>query len=115
MAVIVVAMLSLVALVLSTVISNSATANLIVPLAMTLAMSEGIGISPIVAAAFVAVGSSLAMSLPISTPPNAVAISTGAVRTKDMVIIGILVGGLGLVLFLVCGQWFWNTLGILSK
>ena len=79
-----IALLAVVALILSTVISNSATANLIVPLAMTLAVSEGIEISPVVAAAFVAIGSSLAMALPVSTPPNAVAMSTGAVKTKDI-------------------------------
>ena len=96
-------------------ISNSATANLLVPLAMTLAVSEGIGINPVVAAVFVAVGSSLAMALPISTPPNAVAVSTGAVRTKDMAMIGLLVGGFGWLLFLLAGRWFWTMTGVLSS
>ncbi len=111
----IIAMLSFVALVLSTVISNSATANLIVPLAMTLAVSEGISINPIVAAVFVAIGSSLAMALPISTPPNAVAMSTGAVRTKDMALVGCLVGAFGLGLFLFAGQWLWTLFGVLPK
>ncbi len=109
----IIAMLSLTALVLSTVISNSATANLMVPLAMTLAVSTGVALSPITLAVFVAIGASLAMALPISTPPNAVAISTGAVRTKDMALVGILVGGIGWVLFLAGGQWFWTMLGVL--
>ena len=108
------ASLSVVALVLSTVISNSATANLIVPLALTLSMSEGITISPIVAAVFVAIGASLAMALPISTPPNAVAMSTGAVRTKDMAMVGALVGAFGLAVCLLLGQWFWSVLGVLT-
>ena len=112
--ILIVAMLSVVALVLSTVISNSATANLVVPLALTLAMSDAAGINPIVAAVFVAVGCSLAMALPISTPPNAVAMSTGAVKTRDMAIVGILVGGFGLALFIFFGQWFFNALGVLS-
>ena len=109
----IIAMLSLTALVLSTVISNSATANLMVPLAMTLAVSEGVQISPIAAGAFVAIGASLAMALPISTPPNAVAISTGAVRTKDLALVGVMVGGIGWVLFLLGGQAFWTLLGVL--
>ncbi len=112
--ILILATLSLVALVLSTVISNSATSNLIVPLAMTLCMSDGVTISPLVAGVFVAIGSSLAMALPISTPPNAVAISTGAVRTKDLAIVGILVGGFGWGLFLLCAPWFWTALGVLS-
>ena len=95
------------------VISNSASANLIVPLAMTLAASEGINISPVVAAVFVAIGSSLAIALPISTPPNAVAISTGVVRTKDLALIGILVGVFGWGLFVIAGEWFWTAVGVL--
>jgi len=109
----IIAMLAVTALVLSTVISNSATANLMVPLAMTLALSESIAVSPVTAAVFVAIGSSLAMALPISTPPNAVAISTGVVRTKDLARVGVLVGAVGLVLFLVGGQWFWALVGVL--
>jgi len=111
----IIGLLSLVALVMSTVISNSATANLLVPLSMTLAASDGITMQPITAAVFVAVGSSLAMALPISTPPNAVAVSTGAVRTKDIALIGAMIGGAGWLLFLMCGQWFWSVLGILSS
>lgn len=110
----IVAMLALTALVLSTVISNSATANLVVPLAMTLAVSDGININPIVAGVFVAIGSSLAMALPISTPPNAVAVSTGEIRTKDLALVGALVGGIGLALFLTGGQWFWTLVGVLQ-
>ncbi len=111
---VILATLSVVALGLSTVISNSATTNLIVPLAMTLSMSDGITISPIVAAVFVAIGSSLAMALPISTPPNAVAMSTGAVRTKDMAVLGALVGAIGLIVFIPCAQFLWTTFGVLS-
>ncbi len=109
----IVAALALTALVLSTVISNSATANLIVPLAMTLAASDGIAVDPMVAAVFVAIGCSLAMALPISTPPNAVAVATGAVRTRDMALVGIVAGSMGLGLFLFAGQWYWALVGVL--
>ncbi len=110
----IVALLSLVALAFSTVISNSATANLLVPLAMSLAVSGAVEINPMLVAVFVAVGSSLAMALPISTPPNAVAMSTGAVRTKDMAMIGVMVGGVGWLLFLLVARWYWGVLGVLS-
>ncbi|MBU0637610.1 MAG: DASS family sodium-coupled anion symporter [Planctomycetes bacterium] len=111
----IIAMLSLVALALSTVISNSATANLLVPLAMSLAASTGVTMNPVVAAVFVAIGSSLAMALPISTPPNAIAMSTGAVRTKDMALLGLLVGGFGWALFLLCAPRLWGMLGVLPS
>lgn len=38
---------------------------------------------------------SLAMTLPISTPPNAIACATGLVKTKDMVKVGVAVGIVG--------------------
>ena len=46
----------------------------------------------------VAIGSSLGMVLPISTPPNAIAASTGMIEQKDMVKTGLIMGVLGLVL-----------------
>jgi sodium-dependent dicarboxylate transporter 2/3/5 len=46
----------------------------------------------------VAIGSSLGMVLPISTPPNALAHSTGLIEQKDMAKVGIIMGVIGLVL-----------------
>ena len=46
----------------------------------------------------IAVASSLAMMLPISTPPNALAHATGLIEQSDMQKIGIIVGLIGLVL-----------------
>ena len=44
-----------------------------------------------------AIGSSLGMVLPISTPPNAIAASTGMIEQKDMVKTGLIMGVVGLV------------------
>ena len=46
----------------------------------------------------IAVAASCAMSLPISTPPNAIAYSTGLINQKDMVRVGVAVGIIGLIL-----------------
>ena len=46
----------------------------------------------------IAVAASVAMSLPISTPPNAIAHSTGLVKQNEMMKIGIAMGVIGLVL-----------------
>jgi sodium-dependent dicarboxylate transporter 2/3/5 len=46
----------------------------------------------------VAIGSSLAMSLPISTPPNAIAFASGQIKTRDMALMGGIVGVVGAVL-----------------
>jgi sodium-dependent dicarboxylate transporter 2/3/5 len=46
----------------------------------------------------IAIASSVSMILPISTPPNAIAHSTGFIQQKDMMKVGIIIGLLGLVL-----------------
>ena len=46
----------------------------------------------------IAVAASVAMALPISTPPNAIAHSTGLVEQKQMMKIGVTMGIIGLVL-----------------
>lgn len=45
-----------------------------------------------------AISTSVAMILPISTPPNAIASSTGLVETKHMATVGIIMGVVGLIL-----------------
>ena len=46
----------------------------------------------------IAVAASAAMTLPISTPPNAIAYSTGLIDQKDMAKAGIVVGFLTLII-----------------
>ncbi len=105
----------LVALALSTVISNSATANLIIPIGMSLAMSGAVHLGALEVSFFIAIGASLAMALPISTPPNAIAYSTGTVKTKDMALAGILIGLVGLILFVWVAPLLWKVMGILPS
>jgi solute carrier family 13 (sodium-dependent dicarboxylate transporter), member 2/3/5 len=106
----VVVLLAVVGLGLSTVISNSATANLVVPLAISLA--TGIGTDPTAIAVVVALACSLAMALPISTPPNAIAYATGEVPTKDMATTGIVIGVVGVGLLAFALPPLWNLLGL---
>lgn len=107
----IVAVLAVVALILSTVISNSAAANLLVPLGLSLALSPAVDLDPLLAGFFIAIGASLAMALPISTPTNAVAYSTGEVSTRDMARVGLIVGAVGLVVFLL-SPLFWSAVGL---
>ena len=89
---------------LSNFISNSASANLVVPILIVVgkAMSgnpsfEALGGVPAMIVG-VAICASLAMCLPVSTPPNALAHSTGMISTKQMAVVGIIMGAVGLVL-----------------
>ena len=104
--------LALIALGLSTTISNSATANLLVPIGLTMAMSDAVAVNPLLAGIIIAVGCSLAMALPISTPPNAIAYATGAVSTRHLAVAGLAVGAIGLALFLGVAPLLWDLLGI---
>lgn len=108
----IVALLAVLTLVLSTIISNSATANLVVPMTLSMAASSTVGLGATRAVFFVAIGASLAMALPISTPPNAIAFSTGAVPTKDLAIVGVLVGVSGLVLYLLLAPLLFTVVGV---
>ena len=89
---------------LSNFISNSASANLVVPILIVVgkAMSgnpsfEALGGVPAMIAG-IAICASLAMCLPVSTPPNALAHSTGMITTKQMAKVGVIIGAVGFVL-----------------
>ena len=89
---------------LSNFISNSASANLVVPILIVVgkAMSgnpsfEALGGVPAMIAG-IAICASLAMCLPVSTPPNALAHSTGMITTKQMATVGIIIGAVGFVI-----------------
>ena len=100
---------------LSNFISNSATAALLIPILIVVA--EGMA-DPAAAnnAQFLALGgskamivfiamcASIAMLFPISTPPNAIAASTGLVETKEMAKVGIIIGVVGFIF-----GFFWLT------
>ena len=107
------AALALVAIGLSTIISNSATANLLIPIGISLALSDAVDLDPLLVGLVIALSCSLAMALPVSTPPNAVAYASGEIETKDMAIIGLLVGAVGIVLVVFVMPPIWNGLGLL--
>ncbi len=81
--------------------SHTSTATLLVPIlcAVGIACQDNlIGLGGVTALLVsVAFASSLGMSLPISTPPNALAHATGYTDTRGMAITGVVMGVLGLV------------------
>jgi sodium-dependent dicarboxylate transporter 2/3/5 len=84
-------------------ISHTATASLLVPILAAVGASAAVsanlaplgGVSTLLIG--VAIGSSLGMVLPISTPPNAIAAATGMIEQKEMVKTGLIMGVIGLV------------------
>ncbi len=96
----------LVCYLMSNFISHSATSALLIPILIVVA--EGMADPEAMNNAafttmggtyamisFVALCASIAMLFPISTPPNAIASSTGLVETKDMAKVGIIIGIIG--------------------
>lgn len=100
-----------VALVLGNFMSNSATANLMIPLAVGFAGM--IDTSALLLGVLLALASSLGMTLPISTPPNAIAYSTGVVKLKDMAFVGAILGVVGAAILALVMPWFWTLVGLL--
>lgn len=87
---------------LSNFISNTATAALLIPILTVVCAGMGDKLSVIGGDSTVLIGiavaASAAMSLPISTPPNAIAYSTGLIEQKDMAKAGLTMGIITLVL-----------------
>ncbi len=87
---------------MSTFMSNTASAALLVPILSTVAAGMGDTLQDFggvtVMLVGLAVSASMAMALPISTPPNALAHATGVTKQKDMALVGIIVGVVGIVL-----------------
>jgi len=75
---------------LSNFMSNTAAANILIPISVTLAMGFEARM-----AVSIALAASTAMCFPISTPPNALAYGTGVPRTKEFLFMGLLMGLLG--------------------
>ena len=89
---------------LSNFISNSAAANLVVPILVVVGTAmkdvpsfQALGGVPAMIIG-IAISASLAMCLPVSTPPNALAHSTGMITTKEMATVGIILGVVGFAL-----------------
>lgn len=86
---------------LSNFISNTATAALLIPILTVIGTAsrgnlEALGgVSPLLIG--IALSASLAMVLPISTPPNALAHATGMIEQKQMMRVGLIMGVIGLV------------------
>ncbi|WP_375751648.1 SLC13 family permease [Vibrio sp. HN007] len=93
--------MSLVCWVMANFMSNTATANLLMPIAAAIGASmESLSVIGGLQGLMVVVAfsASLGMILPVSTPPNSLAYSTGLIESKDMAKTGIIIGVVGLLI-----------------
>lgn len=91
---------------LSTFMSNTAAANLLLPIGVSLAASmRSADHTPAIQVAMsIALAASVSMALPISTPPNAIAYARHEVTTREMAIPGAIIGVIAaLLIVFFCG------------
>jgi sodium-dependent dicarboxylate transporter 2/3/5 len=102
----VLAVLVIATVIFSTFISNTAAANLLLPIGITYAMQhvDSGSPGPVQLGVSIALAASLAMSLPVSTPPNTIAYSKGDLETKDFNRAGILIGAVSIALIIALGN-----------
>lgn len=90
----------------SVVMSNTATAGLMIPVVISLPLPF---MQVAVLVVMVTLSCSLGMVLPVSTPPNAIAFSSGVLSSKQLVKGGLGIALIGTILLLILGptylQW----------
>ena len=86
------------AIVVSETTSNTASANMVIPI--MIALANGAGVSPIPPALGACLGASFGFMLPVSTPPNAIVYGSGLVPILRMVRAGIVFDILGFLIIL---------------
>ncbi len=78
---------SVLCLLLSNFMSNTAAANILIPIGIAFVPNQEASM-----AVPIALAASAAMGLPISTPPNAIAFAEGRLRTQDFIQLGAWIG-----------------------
>ena len=104
----VIALVTVFGLGISIVASNTASAGIFLPIAIGLGQSTGI--SPVILAVAVGISTSLDFMLPVGTPPNAIAYSTGKVSMGEMIKAGIILDLLGAAITILLAWLFWPML-----
>jgi sodium-dependent dicarboxylate transporter 2/3/5 len=94
---------AVIAVLLTETTSNTAAANMIVPVAI--AVASGAGVSPVGPAIAACLGASLAFMLPVSTPPNAIVFGSGCVPLLKMVRHGLVLDLIAVVGVVAAVHW----------
>ncbi len=88
-------------MVFSNFMSNTAATTILIPMALSLLTVVGKDINPIILPLVIGLSASCALFLPVSTPPNAIAFSTGLIKQSEFRLGGTVVGLLGPALSIV--------------
>lgn len=105
-----VAIVALVSLIATTVASNTASAAMLIPLAVPLAGL--VGVDPVLLVVTVAIASSIDFALVIGTPPTMLAYSTGIYTPAEILRRGAPLDVIGIIILVVGVTSFWQLVGL---
>ncbi|WP_373072723.1 DASS family sodium-coupled anion symporter [Sulfurimonas sp.] len=86
--------------------SNTALISIMLPVIYSVAVQTGINTTLFMMVATLC--ASYAFMLPIATPPNAIAMSSGVVDVKSMIRYGIVLNFVGIFLIVMIAEFFWK-------
>jgi len=86
--------------------SNTALISIMLPVIYSIAEQSGINTTLFMMVATLC--ASYAFMLPIATPPNAIAMSSGVIEVKDMIRYGFILNLIGIFLIVLIAEYFWK-------
>jgi sodium-dependent dicarboxylate transporter 2/3/5 len=106
----IIAVISLVAMVLTECISHAAVVAILMPVGMGLCRTTGI--DPKVMTLAIALPAGLAYCLPMGTPATAIAYASGFLKSRDIIVSGIFVMAISWLLFMASVLFVWPLIGL---
>jgi sodium-dependent dicarboxylate transporter 2/3/5 len=106
----IIAVISLVAIVLTECISHAAVVAILMPVGMGLCKTTGM--DPKVMTLSIALPAGLAYCLPMGTPATAIAYASGYLKTRDIVVSGVVVMAISWLLFMGSVVFVWPLIGL---
>lgn len=106
----VVFILSFLGILLTEAMSNSAVVALLMP--VSLGIAKEFGMDPSIMALTIAVTAGLGFTLPIGTPANAIAYSSGYLSIREMVLPGLILAVSSWLGFNLLANFYWPLLGL---
>jgi solute carrier family 13 (sodium-dependent dicarboxylate transporter), member 2/3/5 len=85
--------------------SNTALTSLMLPILFAFGTQSDLDVTLIMMVA--TISASFAFMLPIATPPNAIIMSSGVIKIKDMTRFGFIFNILGTILIVIIALWVW--------
>lgn len=103
------AIFSLLSILLTEAMSNAAVIAVLLP--VSIGMAEKLSMDPSVVTYAIAVPAGLAFMFPMSTPANAIAVSSNYITTKDMAMGGVIMTLVSWLVFNLAAHFYWPLIG----